>query len=233
MVDPTVAQISVEKEDRGARARILAAAEEVFAQYGYDGGSLRKVAHKADVPVGLVSYHFKGKFGLYRAVFEARVPSIVEQRLAGLALADLETDPDRKLELVVKSLLVPMLRLRLTEQGRKFAQLLFREVMDPASAERDIIRSLINPVSEAFMTRFREMLPDRTDVSVDWGYGAMMGAMLYIVGGGGRLKSVTQGRADPDDVQAATENLVSFVLAGLRRGLPGSPIPRSEQAVQS
>jgi hypothetical protein len=55
------------------------------------------------------------------------------------------------------------------------------------------------------MTRFREMLPDRTDVSVDWGYGAMMGAKLYIVGGGGRLKSVTQGRADPDDVQAATE----------------------------
>jgi len=220
MNDLDRAEVSPEKDDLGARARILAAAEEVFAQFGYDGGSLRQVALKAEVPVGLVSYHFKGKLGLYRAVFEARVPSIVEQRLAGLALVDLETDPDRKLELLVKSLLVPMLRLRLTEQGRKFAQLLFREVMDPGSAERDIIRSLINPVSVAFMTRFREVLPDRKDVSVDWGYGAMMGAMLYIIGGAGRLKSVTEGRADPDDVQAATENLVSFVLAGLRRRSP-------------
>ena len=218
MTDPPLAQISAEKDDSGARARILAAAEEVFAQHGYDGGSLRQVALKADVPVGLVSYHFKGKFGLYRAVFEARVPSIVEQRLAGLALADLETDPDRKLELVVKSLLVPMLRLRLSQQGRNFGLLLVREVMDPASADRDIVRSLLNPVSGAFMTRFREMLPDRGDISVDWAYGAMIGAMLYFVGGGGRLKRVSQGRADPDDVKAATEHLVSFVLAGLRRG---------------
>jgi hypothetical protein len=68
------------------------------------------------------------------------------------------------------------------------------------------------------MTRFREMLPDRTDISVDWAYGAMIGAMLYFVGGGGRLKRVSQGRADPDDVKAATEHLVSFVLAGLRGG---------------
>jgi AcrR family transcriptional regulator len=204
------------QDDRGARARILAAAEEVFAQGGYDGGSLRQVAVKADVPVGLVSYHFKDKLGLYRAVFEARIPSIVEQRLAGLALADMEIDPDRKLELIVKSLLVPMLRLRATERGRNFGLLLQREVIDPASAERDIIRSLLNPVSEAFMARFRKALPGRPKATIDWAYGAMIGAMLYIVGGGGRLKRVTGGRADPDDIQATTEHLVAFVLAGLR-----------------
>ena len=33
-----------EQHDRGARARILAAAEEVFAHGGYEGGSLRQVA---------------------------------------------------------------------------------------------------------------------------------------------------------------------------------------------
>ncbi len=45
----------------------------------------------------------------------------------------------------------------------------------------------------------------------------MIGAVLYVVGGGGRLKRVTGGRADPDDIQAATEHIVAFVLAGLRR----------------
>jgi AcrR family transcriptional regulator len=207
---------AVTMDERGTRARILAAAEEVFAQHGFDGGTLRQVALKANVPVGLVSYHFKDKFGLYRAVFVSRVPSIVEQRLAGLALADLEADPDRKLELIVKSLLVPMLRLRATEHGRHFGLLLVREVMDPASADRDIIRSLLNPVSEAFMARFRETLSGRTETSIEWAYGAMIGAMLYTVGGGGRLKRVSGGRADPDDVQAATEHLVSFILAALR-----------------
>ena len=155
MNDLPVSKPVVQAEEQSARARILTAAENVFAQYGYDGGSLRQVAVGAGVPVGLVSYHFASKLGLYRAVFEARVPSLVDQRLAGLAIADLESDAERRMELTVKSLYVPMLKLRETEEGRRFALLLAREVVDPASVERGIIRSLLRPVSQAFMLRFK------------------------------------------------------------------------------
>lgn len=56
----------------------------------------------------------------------------------------------------------------------------------------------------------------RSKATIEWANGAMIGAVLYFVGGGGRLKRVTGGRADPDDIQAATEHIVAFVLAGLR-----------------
>ena len=104
-----------------ARERILDEAQRVFARFGYDGASMRRIAEAAGVPVALVSYHFGSKDGLYRAVFYRRVPAIVEQRLAGLAIAMSEPDLDRRLELVVKALVMPMLRLRARDKTRVWA----------------------------------------------------------------------------------------------------------------
>ena len=60
--------------DGSARERILKTAEQIFAEMGFEGTSLRQIAVHADVPVALVSYHFKNKLGLYREVFKARIP---------------------------------------------------------------------------------------------------------------------------------------------------------------
>ena len=55
----------------GARTRetILRTAERLFAAGGFDGVSMRQIGMEAGVPLALVSYHFKSKLGLYRAVF--------------------------------------------------------------------------------------------------------------------------------------------------------------------
>ena len=87
-----------------ARERILAEAERVFGARGFEGASMRELAEAAGVPLALVSYHFGSKEGVYRAVFERRAPVVVEQRLAGLAIAMSEPNLDRRLELVVKAL---------------------------------------------------------------------------------------------------------------------------------
>ena len=144
----------------GSRKRIVAAAESVFAERGFDAGTLRQVAAEAGVPLSLITYHFADKLGLYRAVFEARLPEIAQQRLAGLALADLEHDPDHRLELIVKALLAPMLGLRATANGRRFAVLLAREIADPSSLARGVAQELIRPVTIGFFARLKAALPD-------------------------------------------------------------------------
>ena len=56
-----------EINNRPTQERILAAAEELFAEAGYEGTSIRQIALKAGVPVALISYHFGGKLGVRRA----------------------------------------------------------------------------------------------------------------------------------------------------------------------
>lgn len=55
-------------EDLTAKARIRNAALDLYSQYGEDRVSLRAVAAKAEVTLGLVQHHFKTKAGLREAV---------------------------------------------------------------------------------------------------------------------------------------------------------------------
>lgn len=52
------------------RGKILAAAAAEFATAGFDGATSRSIAEHADVPHGLLIYHFKTKLGVWRAVME-------------------------------------------------------------------------------------------------------------------------------------------------------------------
>ncbi|MFK4441301.1 AcrR family transcriptional regulator [Caballeronia udeis] len=216
MQKPGEAQLPA-TERGNTRERIVAAAEELFAQLSFDGVSLRNIALKSGVPVGLVSYHFGGKLGVYRAIFESRAPAIVEQREAGLALAELEEDPDRRLELILKALLLPMLKLRSTEGRQHFGIIMAREVNDPSSSERGIIQQIFDPVANAFIDQLRVTLPDRSEAEIHWAYQCAIGTMVYAMVDVGRISRLSAGKADPDDVDGTLRHLLSILLNGLRR----------------
>jgi len=57
-------------DDPEARARIAAAAEELFAERGFDGSAIRDIAGKAGVNGAMIHYYFGNKEGLYHAILE-------------------------------------------------------------------------------------------------------------------------------------------------------------------
>lgn len=62
---------------RGERTRqaILDGAEKLFLSQGYNGTSMREIAHSAgDIAVGGIYNHFDGKEDVFRALIEARSP---------------------------------------------------------------------------------------------------------------------------------------------------------------
>lgn len=199
-----------------ARDRIMRAGEMLFAESGFDGASLRQIALKAGVPVGLVGYHFDGKLGLYRAIFEARTPAIVEQRAAGVALAALEDDPDRRLELVVKAVLLPMLKLRAGEHASLFGTLLAREVSDPRSIDRGIVKDMLDPVSEMVTEQLRLAMPHRSEAEIHWSYQMIIGVMVWIMADAGRISRLSGGLAEPDDTEGTLRHVLPMLLDGLR-----------------
>lgn len=216
----------VPEAEASARERILAQAERVFGECGFDGASMRQLAEAAGVPLALVSYHFGSKEGVYRAVFVRRAPVIVEQRLAGLAIAMSEPDLDRRLELVVKALVFPMLHLRAHDRDPSFGRLLANETTESNSERRGIIQELFDPIACAVVEALRSALPDRTETEIWWAYHFMLGAMVHIMRDVGRLERLSGGLCRPDDEAAAVRHMVAFLTAGVRYGRPaGEPGP--------
>jgi AcrR family transcriptional regulator len=211
-------------DDRKASERILTAAEQLFAEAGFDGVSLRQIATKADVPVGLVSYHFGGKLGIYRAIFELRTPAVVEQRKAGLALAAMEDSTERRLEMIVKAVLLPMLKLRAAEESNHFGILLAREVSDPKSIERRIIQDMLDPIAMDVIEQLRAVFPNRTQAQIHWAYQMMIGTMTFAMADAGRISRLSSGAADPSDAESTMRHLLPLLTHGLR----GTPVVTSE-----
>ena len=63
-------------DDPEARAKIAAAAEELFAERGFDGAAIRDIARKAGVNGAMIHYYFGNKEGLYRAMLEGAASTV-------------------------------------------------------------------------------------------------------------------------------------------------------------
>jgi TetR/AcrR family transcriptional regulator len=76
-----------EKRDPGATPQaLLRAGAELFSERGFDGVPIEDIAERAGVNKALISYHFRGKRGLYLAVLESSFAEMAA-RLEGIEAA--------------------------------------------------------------------------------------------------------------------------------------------------
>lgn len=75
----------------GTKARILAAARELFAQRGFTGVTVREIAGAADADPALINHHFGGKEALFRTVMEIPLDpvGIISSLVDGTTVEDL------------------------------------------------------------------------------------------------------------------------------------------------
>ena len=199
-----------------AKARILAAAEPVFAEWGVDAATVRKISEAAGVPVALINYRFGSKEGLYRAIFETRAPTIMDQRIAGLRLARAEPDLDRRIDLVVKALIYPMFSLRGESPSADFGRIIVREMSDPQSEARGIFRDMFDPVADMLTAAIAECFPDWTVKEVHWAYHTMLGAMTILMTDNGRMARLSNGEVQSDNWEEAALHMCAILVAGLK-----------------
>ncbi|MGD9539833.1 TetR/AcrR family transcriptional regulator [Methylocystis sp.] len=103
------------------RAALIKAATSVFAEYGYDGGSVRLITQRAMANQAAVNYHFGGKDGLYREVLIAATHAFEEN--AFLDSEELDSlSPDDALRRYLHQFLLPLVkRDRVSRYLRIFA----------------------------------------------------------------------------------------------------------------
>ena len=130
------------------RARILEAAEQLFAREGFDRVTLRQIAREAGQGnVAAVQYHFGSKEGLLSAIVDAHREEIDARR--GVLLAGVEDEP-ASLSSLVSILVAPLAEKLDDASGRAYlriqAQGLTNDKMRPAT--RSLVRRLTAHVGE-------------------------------------------------------------------------------------
>lgn len=111
-------------------ARILGAAERVFAEKGLKGSRIQEIADLAEVTPSLIHYHYRDKENLYRTVIENFYVG-VERRLIPIIMAEIA--PQEKLkQLICQS-------IEILAEKDHVARILLRESIDKGKYVNEVL----------------------------------------------------------------------------------------------
>ena len=193
--------------------RILGAAEELFAQYGFAGTSLRQVTSRADVNIAAVNYHFGSKENLVNEVFRRRMDEMSEARLNRLRLAQQEHAGE--LEPILAAFIEPALALTLDKHGSAFVRVLARAYAEKNDRLRKFLSDNYGHVLKAFAQAIAALMPELDKEALYWRLDFIAGALTYAMADFGLIKRPA-GVSEKTHCDKAAEHLIRFAAAGLR-----------------
>ena len=203
---------------RRGKERLLDAAEQLFAQRGFHGVSLRDITEEAGVDVALVSYHFGSKRALFTAVFERRAEVLNRERLELLEDVRRTALPGApEIEAIVNAFSYPLLeRSARGGPGWKSYFALVAYVNNSPEFGPVMMTRHFDPLVDRFIAVLREALPDCPPSEIYWGYQFLTGALTLTFAETGRIDKLSGGLCRSSDLDSVQQRLVPYVAAGFR-----------------
>jgi TetR/AcrR family transcriptional regulator, regulator of cefoperazone and chloramphenicol sensitivity len=200
------------------RLRLLEAAEEVFAEKGFEAAGTREICVRAGVKnVGAINYYFQGKERLYAEAVKFAMRTCVQ----GVPFPDWPkgVTAEKKLRDFIRVMMARIMEIPKVAS----MNLMMREItrLMPSIASSEAIRENIKPMADLLKDILEEMLPDVPhDRRILIGF-SVIGQCLYyrqnrIVGEVLFGKKVTRNF----DVDYLSEHIADFTLAAVGKALP-------------
>ncbi|KAF1717947.1 TetR family transcriptional regulator [Pseudoxanthomonas yeongjuensis] len=196
--------------------RILGAAEELFAQHGFAGTSLRQVTSRADVNIAAVNYHFGSKENLVNEVFRRRMDDMTDLRLSQLKTA-LEKHPG-ELQPVLAAFVEPALAMSQDRHGGgAFVRVVARAYAEKNDGLRKFLSDHYGHVLREFGKAIATCVPGLSKEELYWRLDFLAGALTYAMADFGLIKRPADVTEAAHRERAARE-LIRFAEAGIRAG---------------
>jgi AcrR family transcriptional regulator len=194
--------------------RILGAAEELFAQFGFAGTSLRQVTSRADVNIAAVNYHFGSKENLVNEVFRRRMDEMSAQRLSQLRTAVAQSPC--QLESVLAAFVAPALALAQDRHGGgAFIRVIARAYAEKNDSLRRFLSDQYGHVLREFAKAIADCVPALSKEELYWRLDFLSGALTYAMADFGMIKRPS-GVSEATHRERAARELIRFAAAGLR-----------------
>ena len=198
------------------KTRILDIAEQLFADRGLDGASVRDITEAAEVNIAAVNYHFGGKEELISAVFERRIGPVNAARMEALdKLERTSTQTAPRLEDILEAFIRPTLTCcaERPQQGGAFGKLFGRCLAEPHPGVEALLRRQFDPLVEKLDSLLLKALPHLSRSEVFWRMKFTFGALHHWL--------LTRDRFLPEwaadtSLEEQTKKLIAFAAAGFR-----------------
>lgn len=205
----------------GSRERLLDAAEQLFAEKGYDAASTRELAARAGDTLGTFSYHFKTKEALLAEVIKRRFDELSEQRRRMyLEFKGAEGDNAPSLEDTITAIVLPFVRLAMCggPAWRNYITLLCRLAYVGRQDHYKVMAELTDPVGMELLGWLSVAAPEAPAVNVGYAYQFIIGCMLDSLAQSetDRLARISRGICSGADFPALSRRILAFVIAGAR-----------------
>ena len=200
------------------RERLLDVGEELFAEHGFDGVTVRDVTRKANVNVALAHYYFGTMRGLFDAVFLRRAAILNEERLRAIDRYQIDPGPaGATIEGFVRAFLDPVME-RWSKGGRgwKNYMAIVAQVNNTPKWGGETMGRYFDPVIHRLVDALRGIMPGARDDDLYWSYHFFSGALTLAFAETGRVDRLSSGACVSSDVEAIRARLAPFIAAGFR-----------------
>ena len=200
----------------------MSAAEQLFAEKGFQLVSVRDITQLAKTNVAAVNYHFGSRDALVGRVMMRYILPVTEERLIRLEAIELKwSGKTVPLEEIIDAFVRP-----LASQVRKselpeclFYKLLGRIFTQQCDGLPHAIDEQLRQVAERFMRAFGKALPSVPAEELAWRLHFMTGGLIHLLTHQeGSLKS-SQGASGAPTMEARLNLFIRFATTGLREGV--------------
>lgn len=204
---------------RETSTRVLAAAESLFAEHGYNGVSLRQITAGAGVNLAAVNYHYSDKQSLYIDILTLRLRQLSGVRLDRLAAAELRAGgAPIPLGEAVDILAQPLLEPDASAQprfGPGTRRLLGRALVEPLPFLAPVLATDLHPAITRCGQALRRHAPTLPPADFVWRYSFIVGALHHTAATLHEMKTFTRGLCANEDGTTALRNFRDFATNAL------------------
>ena len=204
------------KEARITRKRLLEAAEELFAQKGFDGTAVRDITTKAKRGPASINYFFGDKRELYEELFRLRLREMNESRVNTIEIVMSDKDKPT-LEKLLYAYSVDFIKPFLDpQQSQRFMQLFFRELAEQRLPKNMFLDELAAPSIAAMEEAIAVICPNINEHDILMCILSLTGQLVHIM----QAKVLFEGAQGHSiasiNIDESINHIVKFSAAGIR-----------------
>ena len=200
------------------REHILDVAEELFAQSGFDGVSIREITDKAEVRLASVNYYFGTKEKLYFEVLARRAIVVIKDRKKRFEYTNFDgLSRSQAIKAIVIAIVAPLMeRVMNGEPGWQhyfsvIANYAAKPLLDDSQAPE---MNEFDRYSLDFIEALKLHSSHQDERKAHHAFQFITGASLTIFANNGRLNTLSEGRFKSNEFDKIYQDGIDFIVGG-------------------